>query len=119
MKFIIDENLSPELVPIFREAGLNAWHINEFKSNPKQRIIDDQLRKLSIRKGYIIVTKDDDFVRSFVHRKVPERMIYIHGLETKKVLLARLKEVIIDLSKYCLKCDFIEVNEKELRFPFD
>ena len=74
MKFIIDENLSPVVSAIFRSHSLNAFHVNEMKSKKKQRVIDDQLRRLTIQKGYVIVTKDDDFVKSYVSRKVPDKL---------------------------------------------
>ncbi|WP_420578499.1 DUF5615 family PIN-like protein [Ekhidna sp.] len=117
-KFIIDENLTPALAVLFRGAGLNAHHVNEMKAQKKQRVIDDQLRWLAIQKGYVIVTKDDDFVKSYVSRKVPEKLVYIHGLNEKEPLLSRMKEVaplLIDLLK---SHDFIEVNEEEIKFPF-
>ena len=118
MKFIIDENLSPQVSAIFRTHGLDAYHINEMKAHQKQRVIDDQLRRLSIQKGYIIVTKDDDFVKSFVSRKVPEKMVFIYGLNEKEPLLSRIKEVAPQLSALLETHDFIEVNENEIRFPF-
>lgn len=118
MKFIIDENLTPVLAELFRTAGMNAYHINEMKSHQKQRVIDDQLRRLSIQKGYVIVTKDDDFVKSYVNRKVPEKMVFIHGLNEKESLLSRMKEVTPLLTTLLKSHDFIEVNDQELRFPF-
>ncbi|WP_370090413.1 DUF5615 family PIN-like protein [Ekhidna sp.] len=118
MKFIIDENLTPELTNLFREGGLNAYHINEMKAKKDQRVIDDQLRRLSIQKGYVIVTKDDDFVKSYVSRKVPEKMMFIYGLKTKESLLSRMKEVIPQVSALFDIHDFIEVNNNEIRFPF-
>ncbi|WP_089355649.1 DUF5615 family PIN-like protein [Ekhidna lutea] len=118
MKFIIDENISPQVAVIFRSHGLHAYHINEMKSNKKQRVKDDQLRSLTIHKGYIIVTKDDDFVKSFVSRKIPEKLIFVYGLEQKESLLTRMEEVIPDLTPLLEKHDFIEINAHEVRFPF-
>lgn len=118
MKFIIDENLTPELADLFRDQHLNAYHVNELKANQKQLVIDDQLRRLAIQKGYVIVTKDDDFVKSYVSRKVPDKMVYIHGLDKKESLLSRMKEVIPQIESLLETHDFLEVNEKEIRFPF-
>ncbi|WP_436516199.1 DUF5615 family PIN-like protein [Ekhidna sp. To15] len=117
--YIIDENLTPDLADLFRSAGLNVAHVNEIKANQKQRIIDDQLRRLAIQKGYIIVTKDDDFVKSYVSREVPERMIFIYGLDRKETLLIRMKEVLPQIETLMSKHNFIEINESEIRFPFE
>ncbi|MEO9484502.1 MAG: DUF5615 family PIN-like protein [Ekhidna sp.] len=118
MKFLVDENLSPELADLFRKLSLDAYHVNELKSNSRQRVIDDQLRRLAIRKGYVIVTKDDDFVKSYVSREVPEKMIFIYGLDKKELLLTRMQEVIPQLEPLLRIHNFIEVNESEVRFPF-
>ena len=118
MKFIIDENLSPDLAEMFRMAGLNAYHVNEMKASQKQRIIDDQLRRLAIQKGYVIVTKDDDFVKSYVSRKVPDKIVFIYGMNKKESLLSRMKEVIPTLKDLLTDHDFIEIGETEVRFPF-
>ncbi|MEP1032591.1 DUF5615 family PIN-like protein [Ekhidna sp.] len=118
MKFVIDENLTPELAAVFRAHKLDAYHVNEMKTNQKQRVVDDQLRRLAINKGYVIVTKDDDFVKSYVSREVPEKLIFIYGLDKKESLLARMKEVIPELTTLLANYNFIEVNQKEIRFPF-
>ncbi|WP_424961070.1 DUF5615 family PIN-like protein [Ekhidna sp.] len=118
MKFVVDENLPPVLAETMRALSLNAMHVNEMKARKKQRVIDDQLRRLAIQKGYVIITKDDDFVKSYVSRKVPDKLVFIHGLNEKKPLLSRMKEVAPQLSLLLETHDFIEVNDREIRFPF-
>lgn len=118
MRFLIDENISPDATEIFIAHGLNACHINELKANQKQRVADDQLRRLSIQKGFIIVSKDDDFVHSFVDRKVPEKLVFLFALDHKPQLMNRLNEVVPLLHELVQKHDFIEVNKKEIKFPF-
>lgn len=116
--FIIDENLSPEVAEVFREQGLNAYHVNQLKSHSKQRVIDDQLRSLSIQKGYVIITKDDDFVHSYVNRKVPEKLVFVYGLEKKESLIARLQALAIRLPDLLVSHDFIEITQDKVNFPF-
>lgn len=103
---------------MFRSEQLQAYHVNEMKGHQKQRIIDDQLRRLAIQKGYIIVTKDDDFVKSYVDRKVPSKLIFIHGLEKKESLLTRMKEVIPEIKALIEHHDFIEIGSNSIRLPF-
>lgn len=118
LKFIIDENITPEVIPLFKQAGLDAHHVNEMKSHHKQRITDDQLRGLTLRKGYVIVTQDDDFVKSYVDREVPEKLIFMYDLNHKESLLSRIKEVIPEISTLLVEHNFIEINPTEIRFPF-
>lgn len=117
-KFIIDENISPEIATLFKQAGLEAYHVNELKGHQKQRITDDQLRRLTLQKGYIIVTKDDDFVKSYVSREVPEKLIFLHGLDNKESLIKRMATVIPKIIQLIEEHNFIEINENEIRFPF-
>lgn len=118
LKFIIDENITPEVIPLFKQAGLDAYHVNEMKSHQKQRITDDQLRGLTLRKGYVIVTQDDDFVKSYVDREVPEKLIFLYDLNHKESLLSRMKEVIFEIGYLLTSHNFVEINPTEIRFPF-
>jgi len=118
LKFLIDENISPDVVDIFKEQGLSAYHINDIKAHKKQRVVDDQIRRLALRNEYIIVTKDDDFVRSFVSRKVPEKLVFLYGLDSKALLLDRLEQIVHDLKTSIETHDFIEVTKSSIKFPF-
>lgn len=118
MNYLIDENITPELCTIFEKNDLIAHHINSFKSNKNHRIIDDQIRRLSLKKGYVVVTKDDDFVKSYVDRKVPEKMVYLYDLSDKRLMLERFEATILLINRLIISHDFIEVNRTELRLPF-
>ena len=118
MKFIIDENITPEAVTLFRNAGLDAYHVNDLKTSQKQRVTDDQLRRLTLQKGYVIVTKDDDFVKSYVDREVPEKLIFLFGLDSKAYLLRRLQDILPELKSFSERHNFIEVTPDEIKFPF-
>ena len=119
MKFLIDENLSPALADLFNTEGLTAYHINQFKAEKKERIRDDQLRRLSLYHEYIIVTRDDDFVSSFVSRKVPEKMIFVFDLDSRPVLIERFRQVVPELPGLMQRYDFLEINPREIRMPFE
>ncbi len=118
MKFIVDENITPEAVEIFRSHQLEAYHVNQLKQHSKHRVIDDQLRSLSLRKGYVIITKDDDFVKSYVSRKVPEKIVFIYGLDTKEALISAFQKLVPELEELLKSHDFIEVTSQEIKFPF-
>ena len=118
MKFVIDENLSPEVAEIFRKEGVTAYHINQMKSRKGQRVIDDQIRRLSLDKDYIVVTKDDDFVKSYVDRKVPDKMVFVFGMDNKAELLSRLKKCVPESLPLLKVHDFIEITKDEIRTPF-
>ena len=118
LTFIIDENITPDAVNIFKEAGLIAYHVNELKKHSKQRIVDDQLRRLNLQKRYVLVTKDDDFVHSFVNRKVPDKLIFLYGMDSKATLIKRLTPLVAEIADLISQHDFIEINPGEVKFPF-
>ncbi len=118
MTFLLDENISPELRDYFSEAGLTSIHVNQLKKHKRQRIVDDQIRHLAIFSSYIIVTRDDDFVKSYVDRKVPERMIFVYRLDNKSDLLQAFHALIPRLQSIMEAHDFLEVRPEGCRFPF-
>lgn len=118
ISYLIDENLSPELIEIFKKQGLHAYHVNHIKRHKNQRVKDDQLRRITLNKKVVIVTKDDDFVKSFVARKVPEKLIFIFGMDKKKELLERMVFCVPMLRELMEKHDFIEINADEIKTPF-
>lgn len=118
MKFLIDENITPAVVAIFTRNGLHAHHINQFKSTKTQRIHDDQLRRLSLYREYVIVTRDDDFVSSYVSRKVPDQMIFIYNLDKKDILLDTFSRHIDKIPGLVRQYDFLEINDQGIRMPF-
>jgi len=118
MKFLIDENVTPQLTVLFAEKNLHAIHINQLKGDKDQRIRDDQLRRLSLYRDYVIVTRDDDFVSSYVDRKVPDQMIFIFNLDQKKILLEQFARHIHELPDLLRRYDFLEINDRGIRMPF-
>ena len=119
MKFLIDENLPPALAELFQSHGLAAYHINSFKRKHREMVKDHQIRRLALYNDYVIVTRDDDFVKSYVDRKVPDKMIFVFGMHTKNELLNRMDEIMDQLKQLILIYDFLEINPQEIRHPFD
>jgi len=97
----------------------SSTHVNFLKKDKKIRILDDQLRRLSINKGFIIITKDDDFVKSWVSRKVPEKLIFIYHNGKKNELIQLFNEQIELVLQLIIDFDFIEINENGIRLPFE
>jgi predicted nuclease of predicted toxin-antitoxin system len=117
--FVIDENLSPKLVPIHKGQA-KAIHINQLKPTKKAVIKDDLIRKLSLEHRFVLVTKDDDFVKSWVDRKVPDKLIYIFdNFDDMNTLLISYQEHFPLLENLIACHDFIEFSSGGIRTPFD
>lgn len=64
MKLLFDQNLSAKLVALLAEQFPESAHV---KDHNLERAADDQVWAFAARKGYVIVSKDDDFhQRSFL-----------------------------------------------------
>jgi len=74
LKFIADENIPFQVVETLREAGYVVAAISE-AAHPGMR--NDELAKLSIQLGMIILTRDADFtrLRQSLMRKI--KVVYI------------------------------------------
>ncbi|MFT4736236.1 MAG: putative nuclease of putative toxin-antitoxin system [Cyclobacteriaceae bacterium] len=119
MILLIDENLSPRLVDIAYE-NVRCIHVNQLKPTRNAVIKDDLLRKLSLNYSFVLVTKDNDFVKSWVSRKVPEKLIFIHDdFLSMGDLIDSYKKQIPLLVPLILAYDFIEFSNKGIRLPFE
>ncbi|MDT7806775.1 MAG: hypothetical protein QOJ70_588 [Acidobacteriota bacterium] len=109
MKFLIDAQLPRRLVARLREAGHEAIHTLDLPLG--NRTSDTIINELSTRDGYVVVTKDADFVNSFyVHRR-PHKLLLI---STGNIRNSELESLFsLNLGKVADGFDhfsFIEIN---------
>ena len=116
-RYLIDENLPPDLVSVFTTQGYLSSHVNDIVSNLPVK--DSAIRKLSLRKNLVLVTRDDDFVKSYVSRAVPERLIYVFGKFYKKELLDLFSTQLHLIVSYSQRYNLVEVNARGVRAPLD
>ncbi|WP_330203745.1 DUF5615 family PIN-like protein [Cyanobacterium sp. DS4] len=75
MKFLIDAQLPKKLVSLFLDLKQEAIHTLDL---PKQNTTqDEEINELSCQYQYIVVTKDKDFLDSFILRKKPYKLLLI------------------------------------------
>ena len=75
MKFLIDAQLPHRLVYWLRERGHDARHTLDLPNG--NRTSDAEINEISVREQRIVVTKDADFVNSFVIRGEPYKLLLI------------------------------------------
>ncbi len=64
MNFLVDAQLPRRLAYHFRAAGHDALHTLDLPEG--NRTTDHMINELSLREERIVVTKDEDFVTSFL-----------------------------------------------------
>jgi|SRR5215218_6257962 len=115
MKFLVDAQLPRRLVGRLREAGHDALHTLDLPLG--NRTTDVAINELSAREGYAVVTKDSDFVNSFLLSREPYKLLLvstgnISNAELEALFLSNLERIAEGFETL----DFIELDRKALIF---
>ena len=75
MKFLIDAQLPLRLAQLLRSAGYDTVHTKDL---PDQNATPDSyINQLSIQEQRIVITKDADFVQSFLLQQQPYKLLLV------------------------------------------
>lgn len=75
MKFLVDAQLPVRLARILQDSGYDTLHTRDL---PRQNATSDtEINATSIQQSRIVITKDVDFVQSFLLRKQPYKLLLI------------------------------------------
>lgn len=115
MKFLIDAHLPRRLVYRFQEAGLDAKHTLDLPL--KNRTPDTVLNSISLDEKRVLVTKDADFVNSFLLQRKPYKLLLVSTGNIKNrhlelLVLANLEKIVEGFKVH----DFIEIDQIRLTF---
>jgi predicted nuclease of predicted toxin-antitoxin system len=109
MKFLVDAQLPRRLVSRLLEAGHEAIHTLDLPLG--NRTPDFIINELSIREGYVVITKDADFVNSFHLYRRPHKLLLIstgniRNSELEALLVSNLESIASNFDHFF----FIEIN---------
>jgi predicted nuclease of predicted toxin-antitoxin system len=115
MKFLIDAQLPRALAVSLLRVGIEAIHTLDLPDGNRTK--DRDINDLSIKQQYIVVTKDTDFVESFVLYGKPWKLLLvatgnIGNSDLEKVFLSNVQRILEgfkDLS-------FVELNQSNVIF---
>ena len=96
MKFVVDAQLPHRFCDWLRENGYDAVHTLDLELG--NRTPDSEITLIADRDGRIVVTKDDDFVQSFLLRNTPQRLMLvasgnIGNAELERLIIAALPSI--------------------------
>jgi predicted nuclease of predicted toxin-antitoxin system len=115
MKFLIDAQLPRRLVGHFPQAGVDAIHTLDLPDG--NRTTDQIINELSIKEQYVVVTKDSDFVESFLLRGEPWKLLLV---STGNISNTRLESLFASILLRVVEgfdtFDFIEMARANLIF---
>ncbi|MGH9753459.1 MAG: DUF5615 family PIN-like protein [Blastocatellia bacterium] len=115
MKFLVDAQLPRRLSALLEQAGHDAIHTLDLPLG--NRTTDTIINQLSLNEQRIVVTKDADFVDSFLLRQEPWKLLLvstgnIRNAELIALFLANIEKIAEGFDAF----DFIEINQTELIF---
>ena len=113
MKFLIDAQLPRRLAHQLRVAGFETTHTLDLPQG--NRTTDRALITFSLTEQYILVTKDADFVDSFLLRHEPWKLLLVSTGNIGNSELLRLFQLNLDqLAEAFKSFDFIELNRTSM-----
>ena len=109
MKFLIDAQLPRRLAYQLRATGFETTHTLDLPHG--NRTTDQALITLSLNEHCVVVTKDSDFVESFLLRHEPWKLLLVStGNIENNELLRLFKLNIHQLAEAFETFDFVELN---------
>ena len=115
MKFLVDAQLPRRLAMLLQQMGHDALHTLDLplaNHTPDKAITD-----LSVKEQRIVVSKDADFVDSFLVHQLPWKLLLvstgnIHNNELLALFERNLEQCVQGFARF----DFIEINQREIIF---
>jgi predicted nuclease of predicted toxin-antitoxin system len=110
MKFLVDAQLPRRLAAWLREAGFDAVHTLDLPLG--NRTSDTLINDISIAENRIVITKDSDFIDSFLLEKKPYKLLLvstgnIRNAELEALFQANIKKI---EETFAAGFEFIELN---------
>ena len=113
MKFIVDAQLPKSLSDLINTKGQDSIHTLDLPDKNKTQ--DGFITRLATDEQRIVITKDADFLESYILRKEPPKLLLIKtgNIRNKELisLFDRNIELIVDLF---LSHSLIEVTKEEI-----
>jgi predicted nuclease of predicted toxin-antitoxin system len=109
MKFLVDAHLPRRLARFLRERGHDAIHTLEL---PQQnRTPDSSINETSVSESRALITKDSDFVNSFLMMRRPYKLLLvstgnIHNRQLEQLFEQNLAEIAKGFETH----DYIELS---------
>lgn len=111
MKLLVDAQLPRRLVYRLRETGHDAKHTLDLPSG--NRTPDSEIVEIAMQEERVVITKDADFVNSFVVRGQPRKLLLIStGNITNQELERLFLENIGQLTEIFEDYHFVELDRQ-------
>lgn len=113
MKFLIDAQLPKPLSDFLNTKGFNSIHTLDLPD--KNRTKDYQIIKHSIKEKRIVISKDADFLNSFLVKTEPPKLIIVKtGNISNKELISIFNDNLETIVKMISRSNLVEINKTDI-----
>ncbi len=113
MKFIIDAQLPKNLSELIKYRGFDSIHTLELQN--QNSTSDNDITKLALEQNRIVITKDNDFVESFLVKSEPHKLILIRtGNIPNKELLQIFDDNLGLIQELLSRSNLLEISRTEI-----
>ncbi|KAF0234585.1 MAG: hypothetical protein FD181_3652 [Prolixibacteraceae bacterium] len=113
MKFIVDAQLPKSLSDFLKSEGLNSIHTLEFPEKNKTK--DSQIILKAISENRVIITKDNDFLDSYLLKAEPRKLVMVKtGNIPNPLLIEIFRRNLTKIISMLSRSNLIEINRTEI-----
>ncbi|MEO0015039.1 MAG: hypothetical protein RLZZ535_3428 [Cyanobacteriota bacterium] len=113
MKFLVDAQLPVRLARFLQASGYDTLHTRDL---PQQNAtLDTKINDISIEQGRVVITKDSDFVDSFMTIQKPSKLLLVSTENIRnnelEVIFKNNLSTLVDLLQ---NNNYVEMNRDEI-----
>jgi len=113
VKFIVDAQLPKSLSDLLNYRGFDSLHTIELQD--KNSTSDKVITEIAIDQKRIVITKDNDFLESFLLNSKPEKLIVVRTGNIPNAVLLKIFDNNLELIKSMIsRSNLIEITRNEI-----
>jgi predicted nuclease of predicted toxin-antitoxin system len=113
MKFIVDAQLPKSLSDLLKYRGFDSIHTLDLPN--KNSTSDKEITEIAINEKRIVITKDNDFLESFLLNSKPEKLIVVRTGNIPNPILLKIFDNNLELIKSMIsRSNLIEITRNEI-----
>ncbi|MFM2286438.1 MAG: hypothetical protein RLZZ543_1935 [Bacteroidota bacterium] len=113
MKFIVDAQLPKALSDLLNYRGYDSLHTLDLPD--KNSTSDDTIIEVAISQKRVVITKDNDFLESFLLNSKPDKLIVIRTGNIPNSILLKIIDSNLELiTKMLVRSNLIEITRTEI-----
>ena len=113
MKFIVDAQLPKSLSDLLKYRGFDSIHTLDLPN--KNSTSDKEITEIAINEKRIVITKDNDFLESFLLNSQPEKLIVVRTGNIPNPILLKIFDNNLEVIKSMIsRSNLIEITRNEI-----